>query len=183
MSAFYGRMEASGKGEIGMASLFRVKRTIGWPALIAAVILTLGVGGLSSILTSNTFEAYKALQQPEFAPPGWIFAPVWTLLYIMMGIAAYRIFMYGLDRRSVRAALWVYLLQLVFNFFWTLIFFRWELRGLAFVEILVLLVLIVINTWQFFRIDRLAGFLMVPYILWVAFASVLNFSVWILNII
>ncbi len=166
-----------------MVGILKVKRTIGWPSLIAAIILTLGVGGLSSILTSNAFEAYKALQQPEFAPPGWIFAPVWTLLYIMMGIAAYRIFMYGLERRTVRASLWVYLLQLVFNFFWTLIFFRWELRGLAFVEILILLVLIVTNTWQFIKIDRLAGLLMVPYVLWVAFASVLNFSVWIINII
>lgn len=165
-----------------MIGLFKVKRIISWPALLAAVILTLGLGILSSILTSDSFEAYTALQQPGFAPPGWIFAPVWTVLYIMMGIASYRIFMYGLERKMVRTALGIYLLQLGLNFFWTLIFFRWELRGLAFIEILVLLVLIVINTGQFFKIDRLAGLLMVPYVLWVAFASVLNFSVWILNI-
>lgn len=165
-----------------MIGLFRVKRIISWPALLAAVILTLGLGILSSILTSDSFEAYKALQQPGFAPPGWIFAPVWTVLYIMMGIASYRIFMYGLERKMVRTALGIYLLQLGLNFFWTLIFFRWELRGLAFIEILVLLVLIVVNTGQFFKIDRLAGLLMVPYVLWVGFASVLNLSVWILNI-
>ncbi len=166
-----------------MKNLLRVKRTIGWPALIAAVILSLGTGGASYILSSNAFEAYQALQQPSFAPPGWIFTPVWTLLFIMMGIASYRVFMYSLDRKSVRSALGVYLLQLVFNFFWTLIFFRWELRGLAIIEILLLLALIVINTWQFFRIDRAAGFLMVPYVLWVSFATVLNFSVWILNML
>ncbi len=166
-----------------MKGILRVKRTIGWPALIAAVALSLGTGGLSFFLSSNAFDAYQALQQPGFAPPGWIFAPVWTLLFIMMGIASYRVFMYGLDRKTVRSALGIFLLQLVFNFFWTLIFFRWELRGWAVIEILVLLALIVISTWQFFRIDRIAGILMVPYVLWVSFAAVLNFSIWILNML
>lgn len=165
-----------------MKALFRVKGLISWPALIVALVLTLGVGGLSSYLVGNSFAAYKALEQPSFAPSGWVFAPVWTLLYIMMAIAIYRIFMYGLKRQGVWPALGVFILQLLFNFAWSLIFFRWELRGLAFVEILVLLALIFINIRQFLKIDLTAALLMVPYFLWVAFASVLTVSVWMLNI-
>lgn len=129
----------------------------------------------------NSFMQYSELHKPFFSPPGWIFGPIWTLLYIMMAYAAIRVFMRGWNFANVKLALFFFALQLVFNLAWTTIFFTLQLRGWAFIELIVMLVLIVVTMKLFFKIDVVAGWLMVPYVVWVSFAGVLNFSVWWLN--
>lgn len=164
-----------------MVNLFKVNGNFSTTKLLIAVLATLGVGFLSSFFTIKAAQIYRNLIQPSFAPPSWIFGPVWTVLYILMGLAAYRMWMYGKEDQEVRNGLTLYLLQLLFNFLWSLLFFTLHLRGLAFAEILVLWLLIVLTMLRFKKVDLIAFYLLVPYILWVSFASVLNYSVWILN--
>lgn len=125
--------------------------------------------------------AYLALEKPFFAPPPWLFAPVWTALYIMMGIAVYRIFRQGWKKPENKQALILFAVQLFFNVIWTQLFFGWQMRGLALIDILLLLGVLVPVTIRFYKLDRVAGWLLVPYVLWTAFAAVLNASVWYLN--
>lgn len=165
-----------------MFKLIRVRGKINLKALLVFIMIPLLVGYISSRLTMNSFEAYQQLQKPSFSPPGWIFGPVWTVLYILMGIASYRIFMYGYKRKDVQNALGVYFVQLFFNFLWSIVFFRWQMRGLAYIVILILAALILLTIDKFYKIDKTAGILMVPYLLWVVFASILNLSIWLLNI-
>ena len=140
-----------------------------------------GVGILSALLTQNTMGKYKELQQPLFSPPGWVFPIVWSILFLMMGIASYLIYYHGFQNLKVKNSLVFYVIQLAFNFFWTIIFFRFGLRGFAFLWILILLSLIVLTTVKFYKIDKIAAYLLTPYILWVSFAIILNFSIWQLN--
>lgn len=164
-----------------MLRLFRVNGKINWLALIISILIPLSVGFLSSYLVKDSYQTFQELTKPSFAPPASVFAPVWTVLYILMGIASYRVWMYGLDRQDVRTALVFYGLQLFFNFLWTIIFFGLGLRGLAYIEIIILLILIIITTSRFYKIDKTAGYLFIPYLLWTMFASVLNMSIWLLN--
>lgn len=157
------------------------KGKIDWGKLVISLLLPLLVGLISSFFTRRAGAIYQELTLPAFAPPGWVFAPVWTVLYLLMGWASYRIWRQGLAKPEVRQALTFYLVQLFFNFLWSVLFFGLQWRGVAFLEILVLLVLIVITTLQFWKIDKTAGYLMIPYLIWVAFATVLNFAVWQLN--
>lgn len=165
-----------------MLRLFRVNGRVNIRALFISILIPLLVGFLSSYLVGDTYEAFENLIKPSFAPPASIFGPVWTVLYILMGIASYRIWMHGTNRKDVSSALVYYGLQLIFNFLWTIIFFGLGLRGFAYAEIMVLLFLIIITTIKFYRIDKLAGYLLVPYLLWVSFASILNLSIWLLNL-
>lgn len=164
-----------------MLRLFRVNGKINWIALFVSIIIPLLVGFLSSYFIRDTYEPYAQLVKPSFAPPSQVFRPVWTLLYILMGIASYRVWMYGIEKMDVSNALFYYGLQLIFNFLWPIIFFGLGLRGLAYIEIIILLILIIITTIKFYRIDSIAGYLLIPYILWVAFASIINLSIWLLN--
>ena len=165
-----------------MLNIIKVKGKINLKALLVCILIPVMVGYLSSRLTMDTFEVYQQLQKPSFSPPAWIFGPVWTILYILMGIASYRIYMYGINRRDVKVALLVYFIQLGFNFLWSIVFFRWQFRGLAYIIILILAALILLTIDKFYKIDRKAGILMVPYLLWVVFASLLNLSIWLLNL-
>ncbi|MBL4935711.1 tryptophan-rich sensory protein [Clostridium sp. YIM B02515] len=126
-------------------------------------------------------ENYESFIKPSFAPPEWVFGIVWTILYLLMAIAAYRIWLKGKKEANVRKALTLYGIQLLLNFLWTIIFFRFRLIGLAFFELMLLLIFTLLTTFEFFRIDKIAGILMIPYILWVSFAGVLNFTFWMLN--
>ncbi len=165
-----------------MSRLFMVNGKVNLRALFISILIPLLVGFLSSYLVGNTYETFESLNKPSFAPPASVFGPVWTVLYILMGIASYRIWMYGTENKEVSRALMYYGLQLMFNFLWTIIFFGLELRGFAYIEILILLLLIIITTIKFYRIDKTAGYLMIPYLLWVSFASLLNLSIWLLNL-
>lgn len=123
---------------------------------------------------------YEQLNKPDWNPPGWLFGPVWTILYTMMAIAAWRIWK-KLGFTGGKTELSWFAVQLLLNGLWSQLFFNAQNPGLAFVEILFLLSAIIATTIYFYREDRLAGYLMVPYILWVAFATVLNGTIWMIN--
>lgn len=150
-----------------------------WKPLIISLAVSLGTGALAALLTRQSPEVYESLIQPPLAPPSWVFPVVWTLLYILMGIAAYRVWV--TDDPGRERALTLYGAQLLFNFFWPQIFFSARLYGLALIWIIVLWVLVLLTQRRFARIDRTAGILMLPYLLWVTFAVYLNAGVWYLN--
>lgn len=149
--------------------------------LIVSIIIAEGAGALSSYLGMSTPQTYQSLIKPAFSPPSWVFGVVWPILYLLMAIAVYRVWLRGKGKISSRKALILYSIQLLLNFMWTIIFFRWRLIGLAFFELMLLLIFIVLSTFEFFKLDKAAGFLMIPYILWVSFAGVLNFTLWMMN--
>lgn len=144
---------------------------------LAASVLLPVVGGsiIGAVANRNTREDYQHLKKPSFSPPGWVFPVVWTGLYTAMGIAKYRA-----SVRKPTTAL-SYNIQLGLNFLWSFLFFRWGLRGTAFVEIALMLGAITWTTYEFYQADAVAGMLMMPYVAWVAFALGLNYSIWSLN--
>jgi len=139
-------------------------------------------GVIGSVFTTPSIPGwYAGLVKPSFNPPNWIFAPVWTILYAMMGLAAYFVYEKGPGRKDVRKALAVFAGQLVLNALWSIIFFgAHEILGAA-VLILILWAMILASIWLFSRISKAAAYLLVPYILWVSFATVLNISLYVLN--
>ena len=153
---------------------------INWKKLITAVIIPLLVGGLSALLSMGGMREFENITKPPLSPPGWLFPVVWTILYILMGIASYIISESELAFRKT-TALWVYLVQLFFNFFWSIIFFGFGWYLFAFIWLLILWLLILLTTVLFYRISKPAGLLMIPYLLWVTFAGYLNFAIFLLN--
>ena len=153
------------------------KQIIGLVAWLIVAFIAAGIGGAASI---GAGPFYSQLVRPEWAPPASIFGPVWTVLYALMGIAAWLVWRVG-GFRAAKGALTLFLVQLAFNALWSWLFFRWHQGALAFADILLLLALIVATLIAFWRISRLAGALLIPYLLWVTFASALNYSVWQLN--
>lgn len=150
-----------------------------WKKLLIALAIPLGVGGLAALLTGGGMADYGQLNQPPLSPPGWLFPVVWTILYLLMGYASYRI--WTSDAPGAKSALKLYLAQLAVNFLWPLIFFGLQWRLLAFWVILLLWVLIYFTIKRFGQIDEIAADLLLPYILWVTFASYLNLGAYILN--
>jgi len=146
----------------------------GWLVVTAIAAVA---GGAASV---NARTYYAALVQPAWAPPGWLFGPVWTTLYVLMGVAAWMVWRVG-GFGAARAALSLYLVQLVLNALWTWLFFAWHRGALAFAEIVLLWIVIAATLAAFWRVRPLAGALLVPYLLWVSFASALNYAVWQLN--
>lgn len=164
-------------------NVLKTNRKIDIPRLITTIAIPVIGGALSGILANrNTRETYSMLETPDFAPPGWIFPIVWTILYVMMGIAKYLVDTHATSEKERLGAAIPYYIQLGLNFLWSFLFFKWALRGVAFFEIIILLIMIIYTTYKFYKINRTAGYLMIPYILWVAFASILNFSIWQLNL-
>ena len=153
---------------------------VDWKKLIFNLALPLGVGGLAS-LVSGGMSQYGELNQPPLSPPGWLFPIVWTVLYLLMGYAAYLVMTSGKDPAQTRKALLPYWLQLAANFIWPLLFFRWELYLTALLWLVVLWVLIFLTIRSFSKINERAGDLLIPYILWVTFAAYLNLGVYLLN--
>ncbi len=173
-------MEKNNKESI-IGKVFKVNGKFSLKELAKNFAIPLGGSILIGLLTGGSGELYTDLVRPSFAPPGWLFGVVWPILYILMGIAAYRIAMYEKDGVNTKNAYFTYLIQLGLNFLWPIVFFNLKLYGVAFILIVILLVLIIITTIKFFKVDKVAGILMIPYILWVTFASVLNFFIWLLN--
>ena len=147
--------------------------------LLFFVLATLAVGATASLVTEpNIATWYAGLIHPTFAPPNWLFAPVWTTLYIAMAVAAWRVWrVTGL--KSLELAAWA--IQLFLNFLWSEIFFGLHQIGMAFAEICLLVLLILATTLLFWRRDRLAGLLFLPYLAWTGFAAVLTHAFWVLN--
>lgn len=150
--------------------------------LLVSIAVPLVVGGLSGIATARgVADWYPTLTKPAFTPPSWVFGPVWTLLYITMGVAAFLVWRRGLDAGGVRAALALFLVQLALNGLWSVLFFGSRAPGAALVEIVLLWISIAATTGLFWRVTPLAGALLLPYLAWVSFAAVLNGSLWALN--
>ena len=144
---------------------------LGWLVLC---FVGAAIGGLAS---SNAGGFYGQLVQPGWAPPAWLFGPVWTVLYAMMGVAAWLVWKEQ-GWRKARIALSMFVVQLAANALWTWLFFVWHWGAVASVEIVLLWVLIASTAWMFWRIRSLAGALLLPYLLWVSFATALCFSMW-----
>ena len=151
---------------------------IQWKNLITCLAIPLAVGSLSALLTRNSMETFDSITKPVLAPPGWLFPVVWTILYILMGIASYLVLTSGKPNEK---ALITYGIQLVFNFFWSIIFFNWELYLFALIWLILLWLPILKTTLLFYQISKPAGYLMIPYLLWVTFAGYLNLAIYLLN--
>lgn len=151
--------------------------------LAAACGASLLAGAIGSLATGpDGFRPwYSAIQKPSFTPPAWIFAPVWTTLYILMGVAAFLVWRRGLESRPVRVALAWFLGQLVLNALWSPVFFGWHRIGLALIVLVLLWIVLAVTLWRFAGISKVAAALLIPYLLWVSFAGVLNASIWWLN--
>jgi tryptophan-rich sensory protein len=150
---------------------------------LALNVLIPVVGGsiIGALANRNTQEKYKRLKKPSFSPPPWVFPTVWTTLYAAMGLANYRVDGKANEQEKQAKTIAPYDIQLGLNFLWSFLFFKWGMRGTALVEMTTLLGVLTLTTYEFFKVDKLAGSLMVPYIAWVAFALGLNYSVWNLN--
>lgn len=149
--------------------------------LIFCLLVPLLVGTLSAFLTRNAMEQFERLNKPPLSPPGWLFPVVWTILYLMMGAASYLVRRSGGPRRAVGEALTLYAVQLGFNFLWSILFFNMGRYLFAFFWLVVLWVLILAAALRFYRLSKTAGYLMVPYLLWVAFAGYLNLGIYLTN--
>jgi len=152
-----------------------------WKSLAVCLLLPLTVGGLSALLSMEGMKDFARLEQPPLSPPAWLFPVVWTALYLAMGLASWLVLTSGRHQALTERALWWYGLQLLTNFFWSILFFRLELRLTAFLWLVLLWVLILITLRQFHRLRPAAGWLLVPYLLWVTFAGYLNLSIFLLN--
>ncbi len=149
---------------------------------IISVLIALAVGGLSAPLTRNNMSLYIDIITPPLSPPSWAFPVVWTILFILMGISAAMIYTdKAAPEPQKRSALYTYALSLVVNFFWSIIFFNLRAFLFAFLWLLLLLFLIIRTIMKYYKINKTAAYLQIPYLLWVTFAGYLTFAIWWLN--
>lgn len=149
-----------------------------WKKLIICIALPLAAGALAAAFTGGNMQTFESINKPALSPPGWLFPVVWTVLYTLMGIASYFVL---ISEEPKAAALATYGLQLFFNFMWSIIFFNLEMYLFAFAWLVILWVLIFVTAIQFYGISKPAGYLMIPYLLWVTFAGYLNYMIYLLN--
>lgn len=147
-----------------------------WKSLAVFLVLAFAAGAIGSLAMPDAW--YAGLNKPAFNPPGWIFAPVWTALFVLMAIAAWRVYL----RAGLATAIVLWLIQLGFNAIWSPLFFGLHSITLALADVALLLVLVLATTMLFFQRDRAAGLLMLPYVAWVSFATLLTFSIYRLNV-
>lgn len=152
-----------------------------WKLLIFCIAIPLAVGGVAAYFSKDSMSVFEALIKPPLSPPAWLFPVVWTILYSLMGIASYLVLTSGVSQQEIQKALNLYGLQLLFNFFWTIWFFNFGLYWFSFLWLIVLWFLIFATTVSFFRISKPAAYLLIPYLVWVAFAGYLNLGIAILN--
>ena len=155
------------------------KRNLG--LLLFYIISAEAIGGLSAIITGSYQDFFLVYKEPHLLPPGWLFPVVWTVLYALMGYSAFKIAETAADRKEKSRAMLIYWLQLLVNFSWSIVFFKAELLWGGFGVIVLLLVLIITMSLLFGRINSAAGFLNIPYVIWVAFATYLNLATAIIN--
>lgn len=150
--------------------------------LFLAIIICEGVGLIGSIFTFNSVNTwYMTLNKPFFNPPSWIFGPVWTTLYFLMGVAVFLVWKKGLKNKKIKRALLYFFIQLFFNFLWSLLFFGLHSPILGLIDIVALLITIIFTIRAFYTISKPASYILLPYFLWVSFATILNISILILN--
>lgn len=149
---------------------------------IISILTCLSAGFIGSFFTSPNISIwYASLQKPEFNPPNSVFAPVWTILYILMGISLFLVWKEGWENKNVRTSMGIFGVQLLLNIAWSGLFFGLQNPFYALIEILILWFAIFLTILKFYNINKVASILLIPYILWVSFASVLNYFIWVLN--
>jgi len=150
--------------------------------LVYFIVICIVTGEIAGYVTAgeSSREWFRNLQKPSFQPSNWLFGPVWTFLYILMGIALWKIWS-NKSSRERNIAITIFFTQLLFNFMWSILFFKWHAVGLALIDILILWVLILSTIFSFSRVSKTAAWLLVPYIAWVSFATILNYSIWRIN--
>ncbi len=149
--------------------------------LLASLALPLGIGAIAGLFTADAVpEWYETLNKPSFNPPNWLFGPVWTSLYLLLGISLFLIWKQS-ESKERNIAILVFLLQLALNFAWSFIFFYFNMIGLALIEIILLWISIIITLIMFYKIKPLAAYINLPYLMWVTFATILNASYYLLN--
>lgn len=149
--------------------------------LVISILIPLAVGAVSGLLTRNAREAFDLFVQPRLTPPDWVFPVVWTILYILMGIASYLVWQQGTEKADVRRALRLYAIQLIFNFLWSFFFFQFTWFLFSFFWLAALWIQVLILIFRFRNIQETAGNLLIPYLIWLSFAAYLNFGVYLLN--
>lgn len=151
--------------------------------LVISLIAPQLAGLIGSVFTTSSVTGwYSTIIRPELAPPNWIFGPVWTILFVLMGIALFIVWKKGdSQKKKVKTVLYLFAAQLILNTLWSIIFFGFRSPGWAFFEIVFLWIAILATIVSFARVSRLAAWLLLPYLAWVSFASYLNYSIWILN--
>lgn len=153
-----------------------------WLKILIGIIACNAIGLLASLITLPAIPAwYAGLEKPFFTPPNWLFGPVWTLLYTMMGISAAAIWQVGLNNKQVKHALAIFVAQLMMNGMWSYLFFGFQSVGLAMMEIIALWLAILLTIIRFKEIKAWAAWLLLPYLIWVTYAAALNFGIFILN--
>ena len=156
--------------------------TPGWLALVGWIALSAMAGALGGIASRDAGVFYGALTKPSWAPPGWLFGPVWSALYVLMGVAAWLVWRARpaapAERDSRRRGLALFVAHLALNALWTWLFFAWRQGAAAFGEIIVLWLAVAVTAWYFGRVRPLAAYLLVPYLGWVSFATALTWAVW-----
>ena len=152
---------------------------INWKALIISLIIPLAVGGLSAFLTRDSMMIYEQITQPPLAPPSILFPIVWTILFALMGVSSYLV--YTSDAKNKKEALSLYGVQLIVNFIWPLLFFNMQAFLASFLWLLLLWVLVALMIRQFYIARPIAGYLQIPYLIWLTFAAYLNFAIFLLN--
>ncbi len=150
--------------------------------LIGSIVLCELVGIISTPFTIASIPTwYRTLNKPFFSPPNWVFGPVWTILYALMGVSLYLVRKKGIKNKKTRTAILYFMIQLTLNFLWSLIFFGLHSPVWAFVTIVFLWITILILMMKFYPLSKTAAYLLIPYIIWVSFASLLNLSIVVLN--
>ena len=153
-----------------------------FPKILISVAICLGIGFFSSFATQSSIDTwYYSLNKPSFNPPNWVFGPVWTILYILMGIAAGIVWSKGFYHKWVKTALYHFIFQLLFNGLWSIVFFGFQSPGFALLVILTLIILILLTIKWFKIVSKTSAYLLYPYLFWVMFATILNISIWNLN--
>ncbi|MCL4360081.1 tryptophan-rich sensory protein [Patescibacteria group bacterium] len=159
-----------------------MRKRSGVAHLLGAVLLSEAAGIIGSFFTVSAIPGwYATLHKPWFSPPNWVFGPVWTTLYALMGVALFLVWERGMTKSRVMGATYLFLLQLALNALWSILFFGLRNPGLAFWELVILWGSIVLTIRAFYRIRKSAAYFLVPYLLWVSFAGVLNWAIWSLN--
>jgi benzodiazapine receptor len=155
---------------------------INYPKLIAAILISEFMGIIGSAFTFPSITTwYATLVKPSFSPPKWIFGPVWTALYFLMGVSLYLVWTKGLKNKNVKIAMKIFGIQLILNSLWPILFFGLESPLYALIEIIFLWIVVAATIFKFYKISKNAAHLLIPYLLWVSFAMFLNYNIFILN--
>lgn len=150
--------------------------------LAASILICLTAGLIGSVYTIDSLPTwYKTLEKPSYSPLNWVFGPVWTILYVLMGVSAYLVWVKGLEKKEVRTALMFFALQLVLNALWSILFFGMRNPFYGLIEIVFLWAAIALTILKFYKISRTASYLLIPYVCWVSYAAFLNYGIWRMN--